>query len=112
MISSENLDRLLTEVSCELKKIFGGKLEYLILYGSYARREQTDGSDIDVFALVDLDREQLQKYRRTVSEISGEIDLKYDCLLSVKLQDSETFRRYRTALPYFINVLEEGVRIV
>lgn len=92
--------------------MFGEKLENVFLYGSYARGEQTPESDIDVMALVDLPKDVLSRYRRDVSDFSSDIDLEYDVLLSVKLQDTETFNRYRDVLPFYKNVLREGVSVV
>lgn len=43
--------------------------------------------------LVDLPKDKLSSYRRKVSDLSSELDLKYDVLLSIKLQDKETFQR-------------------
>ena len=94
MCSKSKLDRLLSETGIELKKIFGSKLNDLFLYGSYARGDFDDESDIDVMALVDINKDELAKYRRTISEIANNIDLKYDVLLSVKLQDKLTYNKY------------------
>lgn len=41
--------------------------------------------------LVDLPKDKLSLYRRKVSDLSFVLDLKYDVLLSIKLQDKETF---------------------
>lgn len=62
-------------------------------------------------ALIDIEKSELAKYRRKVSEIANNIDLKYDVLLSVKLQDKFTFEKYRNDLPYYMNVLREGVSV-
>lgn len=83
----------------------------MILYGSYARGEQTEESDIDVFALVDLSKNELAKYHRIVSEVSSDLDLEYDVLPPIKLQDAEAFQRYTKILPLFRNVVKDGIRI-
>ncbi len=108
-----------SELRCVLRRtqagladIFGDRLLNVILYGSYARGEQDQESDIDIMALVDLPKEELVRYRRKVSDFSSSVDLEYDVLLSIKLQDAETFRRYGDALPFFRNVRREGIRIV
>ena len=111
MCNRSTLDVLLKETSIELRKIFGEKLDNVILYGSYARGDYDSESDIDVMALIDIEKSELAKYRRKVSEIANNIDLKYDVLLSVKLQDKFTFEKYRNDLPYYKNVLREGVSV-
>ena len=109
MYIENTLEILLKETHTGLKKIFGEKLENVILYGSYARGDYDSESDIDVMALVDLDKNELAKYRRTVSDFASDIDLKYDVLLSLKLQDKFTFEKYGDVLPYYMNVAREGV---
>lgn len=111
MCNKNTLDLLLKETHTELRKIFGDKLSSVILYGSYARGDYDYDSDIDVMALVDLEKSQLAKYRRTVSEFANDIDLRYGVLLSIKLQDKFTFEKYKNALPYYVNVVREGVSV-
>lgn len=111
MCSRNTLDVLLKETHTGLRKIFGEKLDRVILYGSYARGDYDSESDIDVMALVDLEKSELAKYRRIVSDFSNDIDLKYDVLLSVKLQDKFTFEKYGNALPYYMNIAREGVNV-
>ena len=112
MCAAAELELILKKTRDGLQGIFGTHLLDVMLYGSYARGEQQEESDIDVFALVDLNKEDLIKYRRTVSRFSSDIDLEHDVLLSIKLQDAETFYRYGTVLPFFKNVVKEGIRIV
>lgn len=111
MCNRSTLDVLLKETHTELRRIFGEKLESVILYGSYARGDYNAESDIDIMALVDIEKSELAKYRRTVSDFANDIDLKYDVLLSVKLQDKFTFEKYGNALPYYMNVVREGVKV-
>ena len=75
MCNKSTLDVLLKETSIELKNIFGEKLNSVILYGSYARGDYDSESDIDVMALVDLEKSELAKYRRIVSDFANDIDL-------------------------------------
>ena len=112
MCTDRELKNVLTETYNGLSDIFGSKLEDLLLYGSYARGEQTEESDIDVIALIHLSKEELETYRRKVSDFSSRLDLQYNVLLSIKLQDFDTFKRYSAALPFFANVIKEGISLV
>lgn len=111
-MNEERIRNLLTDTCSILNNLFGEKLNHVWLYGSYARGDFDTESDIDVMALVDLSKSELAGYRRQVSDISSELDLKYDALLSIKLQDAETFNRFSSALPYFRNIKEEGISLV
>jgi len=95
----------------KLREIFGDKLISVILYGSYARGDYNEYSDIDVMALVDMDKLELGKYRREVSCFSSDMSLEYDVLLSIKLQDKNTFDKWQYVLPFFMNVKKEGIAI-
>lgn len=111
MCNKTTLDLLLRETGAKLTRVFGSKLDGVILYGSYARGDYDDESDIDVMALIDMDKSDLCKYRRTVSSLANDIDLKYGVLLSIKLQDKSTFIKYQNALPFYKNILKEGVSV-
>ena len=95
-----------------LKNIFCGSLEQIWLYGSYARGDFDSESDVNIMVLVDLPKDKLSSYRRKVSDLSSVLDLKYDVLLSIKLQDKETFQRFAEVLPFFKNIIREGKRVL
>lgn len=109
MCTQLQLQQVLSDAQKGLAELFGPQLERVLLYGSYARGDQDEESDIDVMALVDMPREQLEKYRRAISRLSTDIDLQHDVFLSIKLQDTDTFHRWSDTLPFFRNVIEEGI---
>ena len=111
MCSKNTLQVLLDETVGGLREIFGEKLDRVILYGSYARGDYDEESDIDVMALVDMDGETLAGYRRRVNAFSNQLDLKHDVLLSIKLQDLATFLQWENTLPFFKNVKKDGILI-
>ena len=111
-VSNVGLNNLMKETYSALSRVFGEKLDEVWLYGSYARGDFDAESDIDIMALVDLPKEQLATYRRKVSDLSSDLDLKYDVLLSIKLQDKATFLRFSNTLAFFQNVMREGKRVV
>lgn len=106
------LNHILEELCGSLRHIFGNKLNHIWLYGSYARGDYDEESDMDIMALVDLSKSELAVYRREISDLSSEFDLQYGVLLSIKLQDTETFHHYADSLPFFQNVIKEGISIV
>ena len=111
-MSDLGFNTLMKETCEALSGVFGEKLDQVWLYGSYARGDFDAESDIDIMALVDLPKDELSQYRRRVSDLSSDIDLKYDVLLSIKLQDKETFSQYCNTLPFFRNILKEGTCVV
>ena len=107
-----DLNNLMKETCEMLKNVFGDRLEQIWLYGSYARGDFDSESYVDIMVLVDLPKDKLSSYRRKVSELSFVLDLKYDVLLSIKLQDKETFQKFAEVLPFFKNIIREGKRVL
>lgn len=102
----------ITEKIAELSKgVFGDKLESVILYGSYARGEETSESDIDIMVLANVQREELTKYKKFFTHLTSELGLMNDVVVTVTLKDTETFNRYLDAVPFYSNVLREGISI-
>ena len=46
--------KIIMQFSGKIKKILGKKLKKVILYGSYARGDYTENSDIDIMVLTSL----------------------------------------------------------
>ena len=99
------------EIADEAKDRLGAKLEAVVLYGSYARGDYDDDSDIDIMVRVICTRDQLENYRHILSDVASGLSLEYNVMVSVSVVDTETFHRYRRHLPYFENVEREGIRI-
>ncbi len=102
---------LLYETGSGLRKIFGDKLDSVLLYGSYARGDYNDESDVDIMAKLNMSADEIRSYRPRVSELASDIGLKYDILISIKLQDKSVFDRYLNVLPFYRNVNTDGVSI-
>ena len=113
--SPENLSEILSSVSEGVYDVFGDKLENVILYGSYARGEADEYSDIDIMVLVNgIPRNELWKWRRRMNLVLSRIEeeWEYEILLSAILEDVPTFEKYADAMPFFRTVIEEGVSFV
>lgn len=65
----------------ELRKVFGARLLYLGLQGSYRRGEAAAASDIDLVAVFDrLDAADLESYRRVIKSLpQGELACGFVC---------------------------------
>ena len=59
MCSQSKLNQILNEVAAAAKDTFGDDLQSVILYGSYARGDYDDASDIDIMIIADVNREDL-----------------------------------------------------
>ena len=102
--------RIFNEVYEACHPLFGGVLKEAYLYGSYARGDYHEASDIDILLAVDLDPLEIAKFRNAVAAISSDLSLKHDITVSVTMKPLEQFQKYADVLPFYKNVIKEGVR--
>ncbi len=100
--------RILEEFKAELKNLYGNKLKYIILYGSYARGEENEDSDIDLAIILKGNIKPFEEIDR-MTEIACNIDLNYNILLSIHPVSEEDYNSRIT--PLLVNIREEGVRV-
>lgn len=102
---------MLEEIESNLLKIYGHKLKKIILYGSYARGEQVPGSDLDVMVLLSMDEEDYREYREKVLDLSVELTTRYGIVISIQENNIDFFNEWSDTLPFFHNVINEGVEL-
>jgi predicted nucleotidyltransferase len=66
-----DLARLLNRLALELKKMYGERYRGLVLYGSYARGEADQGSDVDVLLLLEGEVNTVRELLRAGQVKSG-----------------------------------------
>lgn len=102
--------QILKEVFDQCSPIFDNKITEAFLYGSYARGDYHAESDIDILLVVAVDSSSIASARNQLAAITSRLSLKYDITVSVAVKPSAQFIRYADVLPYYKNVLEEGIR--
>ena len=80
------------------RNIYGDDIVEILLYGSYARNEETDQSDVDIVAIVKGNRLDLQKKLKIVWDISADIGLENDVVVSPTVVPFDEFEKYREIL--------------
>lgn len=108
MCNKKVLMMIAKELQREALKLFPN-LDKIILYGSYARGDNTPDSDIDIMIVIDDSEENVKKYRREFSVVSASLGMKYDVLLSVLFRDKENFEKKIEYIPFYKNIVNEGV---
>ena len=111
MCTTEALNRVLAQMNDRLRALFGLHLKEAILYGSFARGDADETSDVDVLILVDLSREEIVRYRRPVAEIASDYLFTDNILVSPIIENKEFFEQHIDVLPFYRNIVLEGVRI-
>ena len=111
MIESIPLDEITSIVTQKAKEVLGPKLRNVILYGSYARGEQTEDSDIDIMVLADIDNDEAFSYWKRICEATGDLDLEYNTIVSVQVKNKDFFYEWISVLPFYQNVIKDGVEL-
>ncbi len=113
MANSENSNThvVMSEIVTRLKLLFGKNLRQVILFGSYARGEQEEYSDMDIMALVNLSDEELKNYHYAIVDIISDISLRYGVLPSIICKNFDHFYQWVPYLPFYRNVKIEGVEL-
>lgn len=111
MCTKSQLNKILQKVVCESKDIFGSRLNSVILFGSYARGDFDEESDIDILILVDLPSVELANYRTRIDSLCGKLLWEYGIVVSAIEKDIETYNQYANVLPFYKNIVRDGVKI-
>jgi predicted nucleotidyltransferase len=103
---TEKERQAIKELIDELKKLYGDNLSCVILYGSKARCDATEDSDVDILVVL----KNIQNFsleRKKVKEISWRLSYKYDLLLTVIIRSEQEYMRKDT--PLLMNIEKEGI---
>ena len=111
MNAIQNLDVICQRVVECYKKIYGDAIKEIYLYGSYARGDFDEDSDIDFAAIVKGERLELQKKRHKVLDETLKMDLEYDIITSPNVIPADEFEKYKKEVPYYRNIVREGKRL-
>ncbi|AIY89392.1 nucleotidyltransferase domain-containing protein [Geoglobus acetivorans] len=98
-------ERVVEELSRKLKEEFESRIDLVILFGSYARDEMNEESDMDVLVVGDVTLSE-------VIDVTYPLSLKYGIYISPIVMSREHFEMLRAEETGFIkNVLSEGVTV-
>lgn len=103
-----NIKNILKDVKKGLSKLYGARLRGLVLYGSYARGDYREGSDLDILVILnDFERSPIELDR--TDKLMSDLSLKY--LITI----SPMFMREKDWLtadkPLLRNIRVEGVPV-
>lgn len=102
---------LTAEITQEIIKglvyIFEKNIRQIILYGSVARAEETEESDIDIAIILDhgFDNETRERFIAWASEM----DLKYEKVFSIIDIEKANMDKWGNILPFYKNICQEGI---
>ena len=83
-------------------------MERIILYGSVARGTQTAESDVDIAVIV---RRYTEDMHDKMIDLTVDLELEYNKVLSVLLIDYDNFREWEDVLPFYKNMKKDGIML-
>ncbi|HJW82878.1 MAG TPA: nucleotidyltransferase domain-containing protein [Anaerolineae bacterium] len=98
----------LDQVKEALTSIYGDKLSGVYLYGSYARGDFREGSDVDLMIALKGEITPGEEVNR-LSRILSDICLRYNLLIATYPVSDKWIEERQS--PLFVNVRREGVRL-
>ena len=80
----------------------------IILYGSVARGTQTEESDVDIVVIV---KRYMKDMHDKMIDLTVELELEYNKVLSVLIIDYDNFREWEDVLPFYKNMKKDGIML-
>lgn len=94
-----------------LHTIYGDRLVNVTLFGSYARGDFTDVSDIDVLIVVDLSEEELETFRKAMIHLTFETNLEHDVEIEPIVMNAADYFRFEAVHPLLKEIKKDGVNL-
>lgn len=107
----ETIQTRLAEYVSELQKLYKQNLNKVILYGSYARGDYDEDSDIDIMILLHLSDLEIKEYRHQLSELTYDFNMNYELDIKPIAKNREEFGKWADVYPFYSNVRREGVEL-
>ncbi len=100
------IEAVLKEFREKVERLYGQRLKNIILYGSWARNEATQDSDIDLAVVLSGDVVAGKEIDRLI-DIVTDINLNYGVLLSIYPVSENDYTEVNS--PLLMNLRKEGV---
>lgn len=108
MCTRTELNMILRQMAEVYQSVYGNDLEKVMLYGSYVRGDNQSDSDIDIVAIVQGERAELQERLKKIWDASSDLELEYGTIVSPTVIPFTEYETYNEILPYYRNIETEG----
>lgn len=105
----ENVSSIIYKFSQEVKRMLGENLTKVIVYGSYARGDYRDNSDVDIMILVKLSDEEIRAVKNDIYDLAFDVEMSTGIEISPVIKNEEQYEYWVDTLPFYRNVRDEGV---
>ena len=95
----------------DTRRILKSNLSKLTVYGSYARGDYKENSDIDVMILTPLSKEEIEKIENRIFDLAFDLELESGFVINPVLENEAHYKYWLGAVPFYDNVEREGIVI-
>ena len=111
IFTEEQISYITQTVAEKAREVYGGILRDVILYGSYARGDFEEWSDVDIMIIADADDTVCRKLGGDLKNKLRDLDYHMNGLLSLIEEPYNRFERMKNHYPFYTNVMKEGMRL-
>jgi predicted nucleotidyltransferase len=109
---NEELRDITAEFARRCGLLFEERLYDVRLFGSFARGDFDEESDVDIITIVDMEESELRKYLDEICKIAVDLDFAYNIFLSPLLQSKQDYEN-RINLPgFYENIAKESIGVL
>ncbi|MCM1561767.1 MAG: nucleotidyltransferase domain-containing protein [Butyrivibrio sp.] len=95
----------------QVHEILGSAFVKTIVYGSYARGDYHEDSDVDIMVLTKLSEAEIKQKEDYIYGIAFDIFMKYGIEISIIIKNVTQYEYWLGTLPFYNNVQKEGIVI-
>jgi len=99
---------IIKEFSQRIRSLYGARLKRVILYGSFARGEGTDASDIDLAVVLGGEVNPVNEIDRMI-DIVTDLNLEHNVLISIYPVSESDYISINS--PLLMNLRREGIAV-
>ncbi|MCL1986944.1 MAG: nucleotidyltransferase domain-containing protein [Firmicutes bacterium] len=99
------------EICTAAKNTLGDKLDRVYLFGSYARGDYDEESNVDYMIVANLSQAEACRQDSPIHDQIHETAYELNLLVTPRVTSSEIFNRFSNEATIYRNVLAEGVKL-
>lgn len=107
-LNNTKIDMIIDEILLYLKDLLGSVIVECRVFGSCARGDYTEDSDIDVVLLTSCGRLESNQYDKRLARVMSDIMFKHNELVNFICIPHDEFEEKKNWYPFYSNIEKEG----